>query len=345
MQNKDCLTPTETIDAYKTLSGKDFNHTFRINRGDFRITLPESIGRGSCRSLFARGCLQMSDFDLQFNRDIEANGEFMMPRTELVFCLGQGIEWGTSLKGEDFEIRTGESALLHGGGRSENCVYHSDAEYRFLSIDMSPDHFVRLIGNKEPGRIASDGLLFSRNSITPEMTLILKQIADCSYGSGMRELYLEGKMLELLAVYLNESVHGGQQTERSVKLSKEDMRSLELAKEILQRDYLHPPTLAGLSRMICLNEFKLKKGFKEMYGYTVHAYAIEQRMQSARRLLEKGDISVSQAAASVGYGNVSHFAAAFRKRFGVSPGAFASGGRRTSVQQAAAVVNSLFGQE
>ncbi|WP_052414720.1 AraC family transcriptional regulator [Paenibacillus sp. FSL R5-0345] len=335
MERSDGLSAAETIDAHKTLICEGFNFTYQLDGSHFEIKPPVELGGGSCRSLLTHGYLQMTDFDLRFNRDIEAKGEFRTPRTELVFCMGHGIEWGTSLKQDYFAIDTGESALLHGGVRSENCTYLSGAGYRFLSIDMSPAQFERMTsGLTEDTRLRAGGgtgLLFGKSGITPSIRLILSQIADCSYGQGMRELYLEGKMLELMAVYLNESLYEAERIPGSVKLSKDDMESLRLAKEILQRDYLHPPTLAGLSRIICLNEFKLKKGFKEMFGYTVHAYVIEQRMQRAQQLLEQGNMTVSEAASRVGYGNVSHFSAAFRKKFGVRPGEYLISSRQRSV--------------
>lgn len=335
MKRSDGLNEAETIDAHKTLRCEGFSITYQLDGSHFEIKPPVELGEGSCRSLLTQRYLQMTDFDLQFNRDIEAKGEFRTPRTELIFCMGHGIEWGTSLKQDYFAIDTGESVLLHGGVRSENCIYLSGAGYRFLSIDMSPAQFERMTsGLTEDTRLQAGGgagLFFGKNAITPSIRLILSQIADCSYSQGMRELYLEGKMLELMAVYLNESLFEADRISHTVKLSRDDMKSLRLAKEILQRDYLHPPTLAGLSRIICLNEFKLKKGFKEMFGYTVHAYVIEQRMQRAQQLLEHGNMTVSEAASRVGYVNVSHFSAAFRKKFGVRPGEYLISGRQRSL--------------
>lgn len=335
MKRSDGLNEAETIDAHKTLRCEGFSITYQLDGSHFEIKPPVELGEGSCRSLLTQRYLQMTDFDLQFNRDIEAKGEFRTPRTELIFCMGHGIEWGTSLKQDYFAIDTGESVLLHGGVRSENCIYLRGAGYRFLSIDMSPAQFERMTsGLTEDTRLQAGGgagLFFGKNAITPSIRLILSQIADCSYSQGMRELYLEGKMLELMAVYLNESLFEADRISHTVKLSRDDMESLRLAKEILQRDYLHPPTLAGLSRIICLNEFKLKKGFKEMFGYTVHAYVIEQRMQRAQQLLEHGNMTVSEAASRVGYVNVSHFSAAFRKKFGVRPGEYLISGRQRSL--------------
>ncbi|WP_238654581.1 helix-turn-helix transcriptional regulator [Paenibacillus piscarius] len=314
----------ERINASKTLIGEGFRQTYCMDGNHFEIRPPAGLGEGSCRSLVTRGSVQMTDFNLTFNRDIDASGEFRTPRTELVFCLGEGIEWGTSLEGGGFGIQTGEMALLHGGRRAENCRYHQNARYRFISMDMSPEHFRRLTsslsGDERLNRLTGEGIYFAKSRITPALRPVLAQIAECSYSGGIRELYLEGKMLELFAVYLNESLYQEERVPAAVKLSRDDMQCLELARMILQQEYTHPPTLSGLSRRICLNEFKLKKGFKEMFGTTVHAYVIEQRLQQAYRLLCEDRLSVSETASRVGYGNVSHFAAAFRKRYGFNPG-------------------------
>ncbi|WNS43762.1 AraC family transcriptional regulator [Paenibacillus sp. MMS20-IR301] len=322
----------ERIDAQKTLVCDGFQQTYYMNGSHFEIIPPPELGEGSCRSLLSRGSVQLTDFNLMFTRDMDASGEIRTPRTELVFCLGEGIEWGTSLEGSTFRIDTGEMALLHGGERGENCRYHRNAGYRFLSMDMSPEHYDRLTaalsGDERLRSREGKDTLFAKSRITPAIRPILAQIAECSYGPGIRELYLEGKMLELFAVYLNESLYQEEKVPGAVRLSKEDMQCLHLARTILQRDYVNPPTLAGLARLICLNEFKLKKGFKEMFGSTVHAYVIELRLQQAYRLLCEGGLSVSETAYRVGYGNVSHFAAAFRKRFGTSPGEYAMASRR-----------------
>lgn len=49
-----------------------------------------------------------------------------------------------------------------------------------------------------------------------------------------------------------------------------------------------PPSLLELSRLIGLNDYKLKTGFKEMYGTTVFGYLREQRLEKAYRLLMEG---------------------------------------------------------
>lgn len=80
-----------------------------------------------------------------------------------------------------------------------------------------------------------------------------------------------------------------------------------------------PPSLLELSRMVGLNDFKLKIGFKDHYGTTVFGYLRDMRMEHAMMLLLEGEANVTDAAARVGYANLSHFSEVFRKKYGINP--------------------------
>nr|WP_240343842.1 AraC family transcriptional regulator [Paenibacillus sp. SYP-B3998] len=80
-----------------------------------------------------------------------------------------------------------------------------------------------------------------------------------------------------------------------------------------------PPSLIELSRIVGLNDYKLKIGFKDEYGKSAFSYLRDKRMEKAFSLLQSGAISVSRVSVMVGYANFSHFAEAFRKQFGVRP--------------------------
>lgn len=83
-----------------------------------------------------------------------------------------------------------------------------------------------------------------------------------------------------------------------------------------------PPSLLALARQVGLNDFKLKRGFRQVFGTTAFGYLHDQRMERARQLLEERRFNVTEVACTVGYANPSHFAAAFKRKFGVNPGAY-----------------------
>lgn len=107
---------------------------------------------------------------------------------------------------------------------------------------------------------------------------------------------------------------------RSPVLSKNEMQKIRQARELILEGMADPPTLIELSRMIGLNDYKLKVGFKGMYGTTVFGYLREKRLEKALQLLQQGNMNVYETLLAVGYSNPSHFAQAFRGKYGVLPG-------------------------
>lgn len=164
-----------------------------------------------------------------------------------------------------------------------------------------------------------DSFYYKQHSLSPEIQTILDQLQNCPYSGPMGQYYLEGKAIELIAICW----YGMDQTQdmelRATQLKKADIDKLYQAKEILRHTQSCPPGLLELARQVGLNDFKLKAGFKELFGTTVFGYIREERMNTARMLLEQGQTNVSETALMVGYSNMSHFSALFRKTFGFNP--------------------------
>jgi AraC-like DNA-binding protein len=135
----------------------------------------------------------------------------------------------------------------------------------------------------------------------------------------LNSLFLESQILELLALNLERLLDIACPRVRSAGLSKTDREALLLARDILLNRLESPPSLLELSRLMHMNDCKLKRAFKIYFGKTVYEYIREQRLEKAFALLAAGQHNVSQAAFAVGYTNISHFSQAFRERFGISP--------------------------
>ena len=77
--------------------------------------------------------------------------------------------------------------------------------------------------------------------------------------------------------------------------------------------------------MVGTNECTLKNGFKKLFGATVFAYLFDYRMGMARNYLLDTDKTIQEIAELVGYDYHSHFATAFRRKFGLSPREYRGG--------------------
>lgn len=160
------------------------------------------------------------------------------------------------------------------------------------------------------------------NVITPAMRLALEQTLHCPFQGWTKKMYLESKCLELIALKIEQIKEMGKTSNVEYSLSSDDIERIYAAKEILVTRPDRPPSLMTLSRQVGLNDFKLKVGFKEVFGTTVFGYLYQHRMEMARQLLNQGSLKVKDVAQMVGYASPSRFSTAFRKQFGVNPKAY-----------------------
>jgi AraC-like DNA-binding protein len=152
----------------------------------------------------------------------------------------------------------------------------------------------------------------------PSFLLVeLNQLFNVRLSENANRLFYQGKILELLALYFSEKKPN---KESCPFLNDQDtVRKIKNAKEHLLKNIDAPPRLKELAKLAGLNEYQLKAGFKEIYGNTVFGYLLDHKLDNARVLLDSKKYHVAEVAYQIGYTNPSHFIAAFRKKFGVTP--------------------------
>jgi AraC-like DNA-binding protein len=287
--------------------------------------VPEQFGEGYIRSLqFREITLNLSNYQLHDDLYI----------AEQVY--GASWEFGFNLSGNRSGKRTGEN-FLEWGAYEDQGTWVTYANDPVLKVDIhleSPNDLFQLITETleelpvEVRRCIEDcdGKRFDEiNLITPEMRSTLEKIFQCPFQGKTRQIYLESQCLELIALKLEQLKDPGQYTRKSFRsLNLDDIDRIHLAKQIITENADHPPSLMELARQVGLNDFKLKAGFRQVFGMTVFGYVHQHRMETARHLLSQRRLNVKEVAQAVGYVSQSRFAAAFRKQFGVNPKSYST---------------------
>ncbi|XOB94805.1 helix-turn-helix transcriptional regulator [Deferribacteres bacterium DY0609] len=148
-----------------------------------------------------------------------------------------------------------------------------------------------------------------------------KNISQCSKEHPFRNLILANKAQELLFnILMGLFLTSPECTKCSIQ--PEDIQKFHYIKNIIEENLHQPLSHRQIAKKAGINEFKLKTGFKELFGKTVYGYVLEKRIENAKAMLETGTKSVSDVAWDIGYTNVSHFISVFRKYYGVTPGKF-----------------------
>jgi AraC family transcriptional regulator, transcriptional activator of the genes for pyochelin and ferripyochelin receptors len=156
-------------------------------------------------------------------------------------------------------------------------------------------------------------------TLTPVMDAALLQLLHCPYSGTLGLIYQESKAMELIAHKLAQIESSANPAPESMKLRLDDVERVRFAKEVLARNLENPPRLFDLARTVGTSHTQLNQGFRKMYGTSVFGYLRKLRLEEARRLLEKGNMNVTEAAVAVGYNSISSFTRAFSGHFGSNP--------------------------
>lgn len=200
----------------------------------------------------------------------------------------------------------GSSSRYESLSNQHNIVYQPADELKFdisvkarvhqrFLIAMTEDFFCRLVQqdgglmcrlqeNICQGRMS----LIGDNSlpITPQMHQVIASIISCNRTNSLGRLFLESRVLDLLLLQVEQFQQGARSKLPVFRLSSYDRDRLHAVKEWLSQDLARSPSLKELAKMARINEFKLKKGFREIFGTTVYGFLQDQRMIHAHHLLE-----------------------------------------------------------
>lgn len=165
---------------------------------------------------------------------------------------------------------------------------------------------------------------FQFGSTTPAMQVALYQILNCPYRGLTKQIYLEGKALELIALSFDQNL-AEPPVPSSDRLKEADIERIYQAKEILIDELEQPPSLIDLAQRVGLNDYKLKLGFRQVFDTTTFGYLHRCRMEKAQQLLLQSQLTIAGVAQAVGYNSQSRFCDAFKRRYGITPRTYQAG--------------------
>jgi AraC-like DNA-binding protein len=253
----------------------------------------------------------------RFARDIDST--FI----QLHFCIKGNSKFLFNNGNYTFDVLDQRSIILYNPQRKLPINLEIYPKTTLVSILISIEKFHSLF-SKEASYIPflsednKNKKYYDDVEIKPTVLIVLQQMINASINSSIRDLYLKGKIYELLSLHF-------QHDESNLAeycpflVDEQNVQKIRKAKDIIISNMAEPPSLQELANEIGLNIKKLKEGFKQIYGDTVYSFLFDYKMEHARRLLESNQHNVNEVGLKVGYSTASHFIAAFKKKFGTTP--------------------------
>lgn len=202
-------------------------------------------------------------------------------------------------------------------------IMSAKGDFLMASFYIDLNHFINLLNSAaealpEKFQRAVYKNVCSCNNFrwTPQAYYIINQLLKINNDLITCNLFIESKMLELIALLL-EAEHCDYYS--NITLNKSDIEKIHFVKEYLLTDISICYTLEQLAHMAGTNEFVLKKGFREIFGKPVYQYLLQKRMEKAMELLLTTRLQVAEIALIVGYDDASAFTRAFKRVFNLLP--------------------------
>ncbi len=102
----------------------------------------------------------------------------------------------------------------------------------------------------------------------------------------------------------------------------DDLVRLRRARDRIDRDYAEPLDVPALAREALMSSGHFSRSFREAYGETPYAYLMTRRIERAKALLRRGDLSVTEVCFAVGCTSLGSFSSRFSELVGESPSAY-----------------------
>lgn len=205
-------------------------------------------------------------------------------------------------------------------------------------ITIYKKYFDEIIKPNFPNTIDFDNFIsnYTYRYLPLEIASIIQELRSLAEVERLTPIYLESKILESIAllyneiysspqnVFTNQLVYGDIKIgkNRYVTLTAADVNAIQKAHDILTKEAFNPPTIRRLSKMVFLNEQKLKAGFLIRYHMSIGQYTNSIRMTMAENLLSTTELSIDEISKMVGYNYSGNFVKMFKKVHGKTPLAF-----------------------
>ncbi|MER8001699.1 helix-turn-helix transcriptional regulator [Streptomyces sp. NPDC095613] len=101
-----------------------------------------------------------------------------------------------------------------------------------------------------------------------------------------------------------------------------DLVRLRRARDLMDRDYAEPLDVPALARAAHMSPGHFSRSFRAAFGETPYSYLMTRRIERAKALLRRGDLSVTEVCFAVGCTSLGSFSSRFTELVGMSPSAY-----------------------
>lgn len=232
------------------------------------------------------------------------------------------------LNQEDFTVEAGDlifipPAILHSAFQDAESSMHSETyvfHLNFLgshSTDICSMKYLVPLLNQE---YTVPSIIKKSHPAYPSLLEMFQQISSLYMTRPPAyELALKSWFLQVIFLLLP---YGQKQDGLTPGAHCANPEKTKLVLNYMETNYAKPLTIRELASLCYFSEYHFMRFFKKSTGMTCLEYLNNLRLEKAVQCMEQGSSSVLEVSLSVGFGNLSYFHRAFKKKYGMTPKTF-----------------------
>jgi AraC-like DNA-binding protein len=289
------------------------------------LTIPAHLGSGSIVAHNVNSQLSYAVMNFKLNVDLELQREsgkagfvisFNMVEVQKELLVGHRQQMITDkrpFRNDIFLTDSSDSTYLRisAGSNVRRLLI-------FCSHELAAQYLPREIFDKLSVFARENSLNENPLFINLSHRTMLKELFEMKENDPLAPIRMLSGIIHLIEKFLFSFLRQ-EQTALPRTVKKNDLESMQHVEQILSSRLEGFPSLESLAHEVFMSTSKLKNLFKQVYGHTLYDYYNKSRLQRAKDLLITGQCSIKQAGSEIGFSNLSHFAKAFRKEFGILP--------------------------
>ncbi|MCX2478317.1 AraC family transcriptional regulator [Pedobacter sp. MC2016-15] len=287
-----------------------------------RLEIPEKFGKGYCSGYVFNENIRLLISDYELHDDILVSSPRDTPSGSLLFFKFQNIfpreqnsnKMPTVLIATS-TINTEDVLAIHSNTETINI----EVDSRYLSEIFAPQERSPILQNLLEQR---SPLIFEQ-LVYPGLRKIVDEILSERVTKAFQLFFLRVKAEELICRLLMEL--DKREEVQLYPLKEQDIQTLYQIKDQILSQLSIPPVIADLALQYAMSETKLKRLFRQIFGYSIFNYYQLFRMQEAARMLKAQELSVAEIGYALGFSNLSHFSRVFKAYSGFNPKKYSRG--------------------
>jgi AraC family transcriptional regulator, transcriptional activator of the genes for pyochelin and ferripyochelin receptors len=303
------------------LSAKDFD-TPGLKDDWIHVSLPQ--GDLKMKQWVFDG-VRMAYSDWAFKKPVTFDWQGTLDVITMYFSLKGSVSIGGN-DGNPFELGNNQQNM-HYGTEASGFMKVDELRIKSFMVQFNKEAFLRIAGG------GTDALkhfaeqveknktsAFSNQNLPIDIAAqsAIDAIMNCKFSDSLKRIFFLSKAMELMVLQAETQLRSVSQ-KISILKSDYDKDRIIFARDYLLQHIDMPPTIPELSKIAGINEFKLKKGYKEIFGSTIFGHLAEARLGLSKIELQEGKKTIAEIAFELGYSSVQHFSTAFKKKYGVPP--------------------------